>query len=244
MIPLYERHSPSALNLFAASPSMFVLERIIGLKQPVGVPAHRGVAVEDGVAHGLKDPEAPEKDCIQIALARYDLLTAMSPDNRKEKYRDTIRDMVIQALDELRPYGIPTDTQGFITWKPPELKLPIVGYFDFKWEDKGIIVDLKTTERMPQEIKIPHARQVSLYASSDNQEGRLTYCTPKKCQTYRLESVREHRQALLNIARKVENFLSLSDNPQFFLDITVPDLESFYWGSPAARQLAFDNWGI
>jgi len=239
----YERHSPSSLNLFAASPSMFVLERILGLKQPVGAVAHRGSAVEDGVAYGLKNPEATDKDSIKIAQARYDLLTAMSGDHRREKYRDDIPDMVSQALDELRPYGIPTDTQGFITWHPEGLRLPIVGYFDFKWGDKGIIVDLKTTDRMPSEIKVGHARQVSLYAG-DNHEGRLTYCTPKKCQTLRLENIREHRQALHSIALRVENFLALSEDPNFFPTITAPDLDSFYWGSPAARALAFDVWGV
>ena len=34
----YDHHSPSGLNLFAASPAMFTLERILGLSQPVGVP--------------------------------------------------------------------------------------------------------------------------------------------------------------------------------------------------------------
>ena len=29
---IYVRHSPSALNMFAAEPAMFVLERILGLK--------------------------------------------------------------------------------------------------------------------------------------------------------------------------------------------------------------------
>ena len=240
----YERHSPSALNLFAASPSMFVLERILGLKQPVGVPAHRGVAVEDGVAHGLKYPDVSLKECTEIAFTKYDTLAAMSPDNRREKYRADIPDMVSQALDELRPYGVPSATQGFVEWKPDGLKFPIVGYFDFKWEQHGIITDLKTTERMPSEIKIPHARQVGLYASSDNMDARLTYVTPKKCQTYRLENVREHREALYQIAKRVENFLALSDDPQFFLNITAPDVESFYWTTPAARQLAFDNWSI
>ena len=62
--------------------------------------------------------------------------------------------------------------QGFVEWKPADLKYPIVGYYDFIWEDHGIIVDLKTTERMPSEIKIPHARQVSLYCG-DNHQGRL-----------------------------------------------------------------------
>jgi PD-(D/E)XK nuclease superfamily len=246
----YERHSPSALNLFAASPSMFVLERILGLKQPVGVPAHRGVAVEDGVAHALKKAidagniEAIEKEAINIALTKYDTLAAMSPDDRREKYRATIPEMVSQAIDELKGYGIPSATQGFVEWKPEGLRLPIVGYFDFKWEQHGIITDLKTTERMPSEIKIPHARQVGLYASSDNMDARLTYVTPKKCHTYRLENVREHREALYQIAKRVENFLALSDDPQFFLNITAPDVESFYWTTPAARQLAFDNWSI
>jgi hypothetical protein len=239
----YERHSPSSLNLFAASPSMFVLEKVLGLKQPVGAVAHRGVAVETGVAYGLGNPQANDKDSITIALTKYDLLTAMSGDARREKYRDDIPDMVSQALDELRPYGVPTDAQGFITWHPEGLRLPIVGYFDFLWADKGIIVDLKTTDRMPSEIKIGHARQVSLYAG-DNHEGRLTYVTPKKCQTLRLENIREHRQALHSIALRVENFLALSEDPAFFLSITAPDLDSYFWGSPVARQLAFEHWGV
>ena len=72
MIESYVRHSPSALNMFAASPAMFVLERVLGLKQVVGVPAHRGVAVEDGVTAGLTDLKAPVKDCVDVATTKYD----------------------------------------------------------------------------------------------------------------------------------------------------------------------------
>ena len=99
---------------------------------------------------------------------------------------------------------------------------------------------------MPFEIKIPHARQVALYvaATSSNYEGRLSYITPKKAATYRLENAHEHLKALQQIARRIENFLSLSDDPDFFRSITVPDLESFYWTSPAARQLAYELWKI
>jgi hypothetical protein len=121
--------------------------------------------------------------------------------------------------------------------------MPIVGYFDFKWKQHGIIVDLKTTERMPSAVKIPHARQVSLYCE-DSHEGRLTYVTPKKCQTYQLENAAQHRQALHSLALKVEKFLSLSDDPDFFISITAPDLDSFYWGDPSARELAFKYWGV
>jgi hypothetical protein len=240
----YTRHSPSALNLFAASPSMFVLERIIGLKQPVGAPAHRGVAVEEGVAVGLLDPDASVQVCLDAALTKYDAISALSGDERREEYRDSINDFVPAILKELRPYGIPTRTQGLVDWQPEGLRLPIIGYFDFEWAQHGIIVDLKTTGRMPSSIKIDHARQIALYASSDNMDARLTYCTPKKCATLRLENVREHREALHQIALRVERFLALSDDPEFFKSITAPDLNSFYWSGPAARQLAYEHWKI
>ena len=239
----YKHHSPSSLNQFAASPALFVLERILGLKQVVGSPAHRGVGVEAGVSYGLMNPDASEKDCIKAAYTAYDTVSALSPDERKERYRDNIPEMLTMALDELRPYGRPTSVQGHIDHLFPELQLPIVGYYDFIWEDKGIVVDLKTTERMPSEIKIPHARQVSLYCS-DNQEGRLTYTTPKKCVTYKLENNREHLKALIQLGQKVENFLSLSDDPGFFTSIVAPDLESFYWAAPHMRALAYQYFKI
>lgn len=239
----YVRHSPSSLNLFAAQPSMFVLERVLGIRQPVGAPAHRGTAVEAGVALGLLDPAASIEACAKEAQTKFDTVSALSGDPRRADYRETIPAMVEMALKELRPYGIPSATQGFVEWRPEGLKLPIVGYFDFEWADHGIIVDLKTTERMPSAVKIGHARQVALYAS-DNADARLTYTTPKKSTTYRLENKREHREALKQIALRVERFLGQSDDPEFFVGITAPDLESFYWASPASRQLAFEHWKI
>ena len=244
MIETYVRHSPSALNLFAASPSMFVLEKVLGLRQPVGVPAHRGVAVEDGVTVGLLNPDAPLQACVDVALTRYDTLTAMSPDDRREKYRATIPDMIEQALAELRPYGIPSETQVFVSWQPEGLRLPIVGYKDYHWGDHNITTDLKTSEKMPSSVKVGHARQLALYVTNNNADARVTYVTPKKCQSYQVDNIDEHRKALHRIALKVEKFLALSDDPQFYLDITAPDLESFYWSGPASRQLAFEHFGI
>jgi hypothetical protein len=244
MITEYERHSPTSLNLFAASPAMFVLERVLGRKQPVGSPAHRGVAVEDGVTAGLKDMRLGVPTCINEALTKYDTLTALSSDPRKEQYRATIPGMVKSALEALREYGKPSATQGFVEWKPDDLKLPIVGYYDYSWDEHGILGDLKTTEKMPSQIKVGHARQVALYAASDNVDARLIYVTPKRLEVYGLENVRRHREALRRIAKNVENFLALSDDPQYFVSITCPDLDSFYWASPPARQIAYEIWGV
>ncbi len=241
----FERHSPSSLNLFCASPSMFVLEKVLGRRQPVGSPAHRGTAVEDGVTAGLMDLNKPLEECCAVAFKTYDRITALSGDKRREDFRADIPDMVKSSLEELRPYGTPSKCQGFVEWKPEGLKFPIVGYFDYYWEDHGIIVDLKTSEKLPSAIKVAHSRQVALYAAtiSDNVEARVAYCTPKKRATYRLENTREHLNALHRIALCCEQFLSLSDDPEFFKGITVPDLESFYWNG-SAREVAYEIWKI
>ena len=244
MIATYERHSASKLNLFSACPSMFVVEYLIGERQAVGAPAHRGSAVEDGVSYGLKNLDAPLHDCIEVAQIKYDSLSVLSGDPRHEKYRETLGGMVTAALKELREYGKPDGMQGLVEWKPEGLKLPIVGYYDYEWSHHGILGDLKTTEKMPSQIKVGHARQVSLYAESDNIDARLIYCTPTRLEVYGLENVRRHRDALHKIALSVENFLALSDDPEFFVNITVPDLDSFYWANPPARQLAYEIWGV
>lgn len=240
----FKRHSPSSCNLFAASPAMFVLEKILGVRQPVGAPAHRGTAVEDGVTHGLLNPSADLKECHEIAFKKYDTITALSSDKRREEYRFTIPDMVDSALSELRPYGIPSGCQGFIEWKPEGLKYPVVGYYDYHWEEHNITIDLKTSEKLPSAVKVPHARQVSLYVTSNNADPRVSYVTPKKRATYRVENIDAHRSTLFELARRVEAFLSLSSDPAFFTSITAPDLESFYWSGPPARQLAFEHWRI
>lgn len=240
----YERHSPSSLNLFCASPSMFVLEKVLGKRQPVGSPAHRGTAVEEGVTIGLMNPDASITSCIEAALKKYDTITALSTDKRREEYRATIGEMVMLGLEELRPYGVPSATQGFIQWKPEGLKYPIVGYFDFHWEEHNITVDLKTTEKLPSSVKVPHARQVALYVTSNNADARACYVTPKKKTTYRIDNIDAHRQALHQIALRCEAFLALSEDPKFFTQITAPDFESFYWSGPPARQIGFETWGF
>jgi hypothetical protein len=244
MIASYERHSPSKLNLYCAQPSMFVLEYVKGIRQEVGPPAIRGVAVEDGVTHGLTHLDASNEECAKVALATYDSRTTLSGDQRRDKYRATIPDMVTTALEELRAYGRPSSTQGLVEWKPEELQLPIVGYYDYQWDNLGILADLKTSEKMPGSIKIPHARQVALYSTSDNVDARLIYVTPKRLEAYRLENIREHRQALVKIAQTVERFLSISDDADELMGLVCPDLESYFWNNPHMRQLAYEQWGL
>ncbi len=240
----YTRHSPSALNIFAASPALFVLEKILGKRQPGSAPMFRGIAVEDGVTHGLMNPEAPLDECGAVALKKFDTITALSTDKRREEYRDSIPDMVKYGLVELRPYGVPTECQKAVEWQPEGLTYPIYGILDYHWADSNTTIDLKAPGAMPSAVKIPHARQVALYVTSNNANARICYVTPKKHVVYAIENVDAHRNALHQMAINCEKFLAQSDDPQFFIDRTMPDLDSFYWGGPVMRQLAFEIWKI
>lgn len=237
--------SPSSINLFAAAPAVFVMERLLGRRSPVGAAAHRGTAVERGIALGL-DGERPVEECVEEAEAQFRMLTALSGDHRKASEAEAIGDMVRVGLKELRPYGPPSSSQGKIEHFVEGLQVPIIGFYDFEWIDHGILLDLKTTHRIPSSISTSHARQVALYRATrgDNLDARISYVSTRKACTYRLENAGEHVRALEKIAFAIQRFLSVSTDPHELAGILVPDVDSFYLAEPSARQAALEVFGI
>jgi hypothetical protein len=213
---------------------------------PVGPAAHRGTSAESGVVFGLINPDASVDECIAVAKDEYNTLTALIFDGSVDKERNSLGDFVRMGLAELRPYGIPSSTQGHVSVEVQGLSVPLIGYYDFEWEHKGILIDLKTSHQLPSKIKQPHARQVSLYkaARGDNLSARISYVTPKKTATYELENYRDHLKALETVALTIQRFLSLSDDPLELCSFVVPDVDSFYFNDPITRQAVFETWGL
>ena len=88
----FERHgighlSASSLNLWAAEPALWIMERLLGRRSPSGIPAARGKAVEAGVNIGLHDPTLPLEACIAEAESAFDRETALNPDPRRDDER-------------------------------------------------------------------------------------------------------------------------------------------------------------
>lgn len=241
-----EHLSPSTCNLFIGSPAMFVLSKCLKRPNTVGAAAHRGTSVEDGIAHGLANPKASVDECVGVAMDNFGKLTSLSGDPRVDKERSAVPEMVKTGLLELRPYGVPTSMQGKVSLDIDGLIVPMIGYYDFEWEQHGLLIDLKTTHALPSKISINHARQVALYnaARGDNISARVTYVTPKKSATYALENVREHVAALGKIGVAIQNFLAISEDPLGLASVVVPDVDSFYFNDPITRQAAFEIWGI
>jgi len=61
--------SASSLNLWAAEPALWVMERLLGLRGPGNALMARGKAVEEGVHAGLVDASKTFQECSAIALA-------------------------------------------------------------------------------------------------------------------------------------------------------------------------------
>lgn len=236
--------SASSLNLFAAQPALWVMQRLLKKSGPVGCAAHRGTAAETGIVHGLLNPAAPVEECQQIALAQYDSLTALSGDPKRQKEREAVPAIVATGIAELRQYGIPDEVQQRIDVKLPDVPVPFLGFADLGWSRHALTLDIKTQLRLASEISTPHARQVALYLHGTNREGRVAYVTPAKIGVYRLDDAAAHLAAVANIAQRLGRFLAVSRDPMELAAMVVPDTDSFYVNDPITRALVRETFGL
>lgn len=237
-----EHVSASSLNLWAAEPALWVMERLLKMRSPVGPTAHVGTAVERGVEHALLHPDR-RAEAVGVAQARYDELCSDAT------AREKIAGMVEQALGQLAAYGTPDvpddDRQHRVEIALDGVPVPCVGYTDFVFHDHGIVVDLKTSSTLTSAIKVSHARQGAVYARAFSNYGmRFCYATPKKSAVYQLENAADHLAALANIARRLDRFLATSKDAHELAAIVCPDYDSFYWSDPQARANGLRVYGF
>lgn len=250
----FERHgidhlSASSLNLFAAEPALWVVTKLLKRPIPGGLAAQRGRAIERGVELGLFDPSLTVAHCQEAAEAEFDTLTAFAPQPERAKAREVIAPTVAAAIAELRPYGIPTapaegERQHRIEVRLPEIPVPLLGYLDFLFDAHGIVVDLKTSTRIPAEISPAHARQGAVYVAGTNRQMRFAYATPKRVAVYALDNPALHLAALGAIAQRLGRFLATSADPHALAAIVCPDFEDFRWSDPAARAIGREVFGF
>lgn len=235
--------SASSLNTAAAQLPLWIMERLLKRSAPVGAAAHRGTAIEAGVQVGLLYPEHEVEKCQDVALLKYDSLTALSGDHRREQEREAVQPTVATALAELRQYGIPDEVQFRIEKPLGEGLPPLIGFIDFGWSRHGITLDLKTSLRLTSDISTAHGRQVAGYVYGTNRQGRVCYATPKKIGVYPLDRVEERFGELVNIAHRLDRFLSISKDPEELAALVIPDADSFYWSHPTALQHRREVYG-
>jgi hypothetical protein len=234
--------SASSINLWANAPDVWVMSYLFGLRTPMGPAPWRGICVEDAVVETLMG--GSEKDAIQKALDKFDKRFLIG-DEATTKERDMVQPMVQLAVEQLMEFGKPefADAENkqekiSITAKGNGWEIPVIGFLDLVFPQHGVVIDLKTTGRMPSTMSAEHQLQRAIYqkAKGGNQSVKFLYVTPKKAAMLEDGDPTEIlAQAKVQITR-MEAFLRTLDKETAKAIVPVQP-NSFYWkGNEALRK--------
>lgn len=241
----FEKHnidhlSPSSLNLWANAPDVWVMQYLHGLRTPMGAAAWRGICVEDAVVATLQG--GSEQGAIKAALEKFDKRFLIG-DEKTTRERDLIQPMVQLAVEELVEFGRPEFPDGggqekiSITAKGDGWSIPIVGYLDLVFPSHGVVIDLKTTTRVPSKMSAEHQLQRAIYQRAKGNMGvKFLYCSAKKAAMLEDGDVAETLTRAKAQITRMERFLRFCDKDTA-KEIVPVNPNTFYWsGSEDLRQ--------
>jgi hypothetical protein len=249
----FEKHglthlSASSINLYASAPDVWVVSYLFGRKTPMGPAAWRGICTEDAVVQILMGDS--ETAAIDQALEKFDKRFPIG-DEKTSAERRRIQLMTQLAIEELVEFGkpeFPEDAEHpqekiSITAKGEEgWSIPVIGYLDLVYPQHGVVIDLKTTGRIPSTMSAEHQLQRAIYAKAKgNMSVRFLYVSEKK--TSMLEDgdpTELLAQAKVQISR-MEAFLRHCDKETARAIVPVQP-SSFYW--QGAEDLRKEFYGI
>ena len=236
--------SASSINLWSNAPDVWVMQYLHGLRTPMGAAAWRGICTEDAVVQILMgDSEAA---AIDQALEKFDRRFPIG-DEKTSGERRRITPMTQLAVEELIEFGKPefpeveegesNQEKISITAKGDGWQIPVIGYLDLVFPQHGVVIDLKTTGRIPSTMSAEHQLQRAIYAKAKgNMAVKFLYVSEKK--TSMLEDgdpTELLAKAKIQISR-MEKFLRLLDKDQA-KEIVPLAPNSFYWsGAEDLRQ--------
>lgn len=233
----FEKHkidhlSASSINLWSNAPDVWVARYLLKKKMPFGPAPERGKSVEKAVVHTLmgEDFDAAVKSATDDFDRRF-----LIGDEKTSKERDLIRPMAEIAVDELKGYGAPEFAEGTdqekinITAKGDGWSIPIWGFLDLVFPDHGLVVDLKTTTRIPSQMSPDHQLQRAFYAKAKgNMAVKFLYVSAKKAAWLEDGDVAETLAKAKAQITRMEAFLRHHDTDSAQACVPVSP-HSFYW---------------
>ncbi len=243
----FERHgidhlSGSSINKSIEDMSAWCVSYLMRQRFPGSAAADRGKSVEIGVAHGLFNPDVTIKECVELGVETYKQYNQAAFNlnaEEIEKEQQNVEAMIPMALAELRPLGVPTPAEGTnqhqvnleYCFDGDDDVVNITGFLDFYYADQPLIVDLKTTKRSPSGWSQPHALTASIYSVAMQSPVKYLYVTPKKTVWLELDefTLTEHMTLMRESIRRLERFLSLSDDAEKLTKSAPHNPSSFYW---------------
>ncbi len=239
------RISPSQINVFLTEPSIWLMNKFMGVYGEMGSMAKRGNMVELAVdmvcMSGLSIEKATER-----ALELYDKETENLSCDKIEKNRENLPAYIKQAVECFG--GIQEQiVRNQVRFEGYIGNIPAVGVADYDFG--SYCMDLKTTERCPssaETISVEHLRQVTFYYMQTKLPQRLAYVTPKKHVIYEVsvKQMLHAQQEMVAAARAMECAFSIEESQGIDALATLyppRDTKGFYWNQETLNK-AQDIW--
>lgn len=233
--------SASSINLWVSAPDVWVAKYLLGKGTPMGPAPLRGQCVEQAVVTTLLGES--EETAVKAAVERFDRRWMIgSEDSTKE--RALIQPMTRIAVDELAALGQPDFPNGVdqekisINANFGDWSIPIWGFLDLVYPQHGLVVDLKTTSRIPSAMSAEHMLQRAIYhRAKGNHAVRFLYVSSKKSAWLEDGDPADLlARAKAQIAR-MEAFLRNCPDAETARQIVPVNPTSFYWrGAESLRQ--------
>lgn len=238
--------SASSINLWINAPDVWVAKYLIGRGTPMGPAATRGQAVEQAVVATLLGES--ETAAIKAAVDRFDRRWLIGTED-STKERALIQPMTQIAIEELTEFGKPEFTSGTdqekisITANFGDWSIPIWGFLDLVYPQHGLVVDLKTTSRIPSTMSAEHQLQRAIYhRAKGNHAVRFLYVSSKKAAWLEDGDPADVlTRAKTHIAR-LEAFLRHCPDHETARKIVPVNGSSFYWRG--AEPLLSEIYGL
>ena len=216
------------------------MQYLYGKRTAMGPAPWRGICVEDAVVEILLGGK--ETEALDRAMEKFNS-RFMIADEAIAREADRIAPMVQIAVAELQQYGKPEFPEDerqekiSITAKGDGWAIPVIGFLDLVYPDHGLVIDLKTTGRIPSAMSAEHQLQRAIYAKAKgNMAVKFLYVSEKKASLLEDGDPAELlAQAKVQINR-MEAFLRTLDKEQARAIVPLPP-SSFYWkGSEELRK--------
>ena len=230
--------SHSSLNTWLQDPARFIADKLFGLRDKGSASMHRGTSVEFGLAQKYINEDFQIDDSVTEnkfnQLCQDSLIDVV--DDRRMKEADMLKNYS-NMLNQQFDYSDMEDYQTKIEVTFEDLPVPIIGYIDFIFKD--VIVDLKTTARMPSKPTEANKRQMAIYSLAyPNYRADVFYASPKATNKFIIDEadIKKHQKQIHSLAIGLMKFLSISDDKEELASIIHPNYDAWTWSEYMKEQ--------
>ena len=235
--------SASKIATFKNDLPSFICRYGLALKDPYSPAINRGNVCERWLVKALLD-ELPLEDAVTEALVEYNNAERHYTNKDHNKQLEYIPNIIRNGYESLVDFGKPTFPESgqemietTITSHHYNWEAKVIGYLDLVYPESVLVVDLKTTLRMPSKMSWSHELQWALYQDAKpNHDVKFLYVTHLKSEVKKPERTKEEILAEAEQIISKMNFFCWMMTPQQARK-AIPIGDNFMWVNNKLKEV-------